>query len=202
MPARLRIDRLSGPAILDRLDDLARLRIAVFRDYPYLYEGSMDYERRYLGAYAGSHAAVLVAAFDGECVVGASTAMPMAEAMQECIEPFARAGYDIGKVFYFGESVLLRPYRGQGVGVRFFDEREAAAKSHRGIDTAAFCAVERPADHPLRPADYEPLDRFWQKRGYTRHPELVARFHWRDIGEDAETFKPLVFWLKRLAPPR
>ncbi|MCK6453609.1 MAG: GNAT family N-acetyltransferase [Alphaproteobacteria bacterium] len=197
MAAPVRVERLSGPAILERLDDLARLRIEVFRDYPYLYQGSMDYERRYLGAYAESRDAVLVAAVDGARVVGASTAMPMAEAMQECIEPFARAGYDLSKFYYFGESVLLKPYRGQGIGVRFFEEREAAARSHRAIEMTAFCAVERPPNHPLRPADYLPLDRFWRKRGYTRHPELVARFHWRDIGEEAETFKPLVFWLKR-----
>lgn len=192
----LRIERLKGRAILDRLDDLARLRMEVFRDFPYLYQGSMDYERGYMRSYAASANAVLVAALDGSRVVGASTALPMREAMEECIKPFARGGYDLDRVFYFGESVLLKPYRGQGVGVKFFDEREAAARAHGGIALTAFCAVDRPADHPMRPKDYVPLDAFWKNRGYVKHPELVAHFHWRDIGADAETDKKLIFWLK------
>jgi GNAT superfamily N-acetyltransferase len=196
MPTELRIERLTGPAIIARLDDLARLRIEVFRDWPYLYEGSMGYERRYMRAYAESPDAVLVAAFDGEKVIGASTALPLEQSMPECIEPFARAGYDLKTLFYFGESVLMKPYRGQGIGVRFFAEREAAAKAHPAMKITAFCGVERSADHPLRPPGYVPLDRFWERRGYTRHPELVARFHWRDIGSDEDTYKPLVFWLK------
>lgn len=197
MARSIRVERLTGAAILDRLDDLSRLRIEVFRDWPYLYEGDMGYEQRYLRAYADSPDAVLVAAFDGDKAIGASTAMPMAEALKECIEPFARSGYDLRTLFYFGESVLLKPYRGLGLGVRFFEEREAAARKHPGVMYTTFCGVERPADHPLRPRDDVPLDRFWQNRGYTKHPGLVAHISWRDIGEDAETPKPLVFWMKR-----
>jgi GNAT superfamily N-acetyltransferase len=193
----LRIVRLRGPEIIARQDDLARLRIEVFRDWPYLYDGNMEYEQGYIRTYVNSSHAVLIAAFDGERVVGASTALPMAQAMVECRTPFEAGGYDIGRIFYFGESVLLKPYRGQGVGVRFFDEREAAAMAHGGIDFTAFCAVERPADHPLRPKGYVPLDDFWARRGYVKHRELVARFRWRDIDQDKDTEKTLSFWLKR-----
>lgn len=198
MTAVPRLQRLRGGAILDRLDDLARLRIEVFRDYPYLYEGSMEYERRYMQGYAASPHTVLVAALDGERVVGASTALPLAAAMPECVAPFRQNAYDIASIFYFGESVLLRPYRGMGVGVKFFEEREAAARAHGGIALSAFCGVDRPDDHPLRPKGYVPLDAFWARRGYTRHPELTARFHWQDIGDRADTYKTLTFWLKRL----
>ena len=46
------------------IPDLARLRITVFRDFPYLYEGSYEYEKEYLKVYTNSSASVLVAAFD------------------------------------------------------------------------------------------------------------------------------------------
>lgn len=193
----LRIVRLRGPEILARQEDLARLRIEVFRDWPYLYAGNKEYEQAYIRTYVEGPGAVLVAAFDGDKVVGASTALPLAQAMAECIAPFAEAGYDIPGIFYFGESVLLKPYRGQGVGVRFFEEREAAARAHGGIRITAFCAVERPAEHPLRPKDYVPLDGFWQRRGYAKHRELVARFRWRDLDQERDTVKALSFWLKR-----
>jgi hypothetical protein len=55
-----------------------------------------------------------------------------------------------------------------------------------------------PADHPLRPAEYRPLDGFWRKRGYAPLPGVIAGFDWKDIGEAAQTRKSLQFWMKSL----
>jgi len=79
----------------------------------------------------------------------------------------------------------------------FFDEREAAAKRY-GFRIATFCAVDRPDDHPLRPKDYVPHDAFWTKRGYTKRPDIVAKFEWRDLNEAVATDKPMTFWLREL----
>ncbi|MBU2580163.1 MAG: GNAT family N-acetyltransferase [Alphaproteobacteria bacterium] len=194
----LTVEAVTGEALKDVLGDLARLRIAVFRDWPYLYDGSEDYEREYLAKFIAAKGAVCVIARDGETVVGASTASPMAETDEEFILPFRKAGYDIDTVFYCGESVLVGDYRGQGVGNRFFDEREAHARRLGGFDTSTFCRVVRPDDHPLKPAGYRPLDGFWRKRGYGPVEGLVAYYSWKDIGEDAETEKPLQFWTRKL----
>lgn len=192
------IQRLSGHAITPYIDDLARLRIAVFRDFPYLYDGSLAYEADYLRHYSATPESVVVLVQDEGRVVGASTGMPLVAADPAFQAPFAANGYDIARIFYFGESVLEAAYRGQGLGVRFFAEREAHVRQLGRFDLAAFCAVERPADHPARPVDYVPLDGFWQRRGYVRLPELVASFSWPDMGEAEETAKPLVFWLRPL----
>jgi len=37
---------LTGGRLAQGLDAVARLRIEVFRAHPYLYDGSLDYERR------------------------------------------------------------------------------------------------------------------------------------------------------------
>ena len=42
MQASTTLEILSGAALLPHLDDVARLRIAVFRDWPYLYDGTLD----------------------------------------------------------------------------------------------------------------------------------------------------------------
>ncbi len=102
-----------------------------------------------------------------------------------------------GAVFYCAESVLLPGYRGQGIGHRFFDLREAHART-MGFTHCAFCSVIRPADHPARPADYRPLDGFWRARGYAPMPGVIAEFSWKDLGEDHETRKPLQFWMRAL----
>ncbi len=193
-----RVESLTGADALQHAPELARLRIAVFRDFPYLYDGSLGYEERYLRTYLESPDAVIVVARDGDRIVGAATALPLADETEEVIRPFLAEGYDIGSIFYFGESVLLRPYRGQGIGVAFFSHREAHARALGRFDRTCFCAVDRPADHPRRPPDYVPLDAFWARRGYRRVPGLETTFSWKDLDEPHETPKRMLFWMKEL----
>ena len=194
----MRIELRQGVAIAPHIDDLARLRIEVFRAFPYLYEGSLEYEQDYLATYARSNDSLFVLAFDGAGVVGAATGVPMSEETEAFKAPFLHGGWDPERIFYFGESVLLPAYRGRGIGVRFFEEREAFARRLGRFGHCCFCAVERPADHPLRPAAYQPLDAFWNRRGYVHRPELRTEFSWRDIGQAQETAKPMSFWMKEL----
>ena len=141
----LTIQSFSGSDATPHFDDLARLRIAVFRDFPYLYHGDSDYERQYMETYARSEGSIFVLAIDDGKVVGASTGTPMIAETDEVQAPFIAAGRDPADYFYFGESVLLPQYRGQGIGVKFFEGREAQAK-RLGLPYATFCAVERPAE--------------------------------------------------------
>ena len=193
------IQLLRGPQIAPHIDDLARLRIAVFREFPYLYDGTLDYEAEYLATYVRSADSLCVLVRDEGRVVGASTALPLMDETEEFQQPFIDGGWDPARVFYCGESVLLPAWRGRGLGVRFFVEREAHAQRLGRFDWCAFCAVQRPADHPRRPADYQPLDAFWSRRGYSHHPELHTEYHWRDLDEREESAKPMSFWLKELA---
>jgi GNAT superfamily N-acetyltransferase len=193
----LRFETLAGPALLPLLPDLARLRIAVFREWPYLYEGDEAYERGYLRNYAQDAGAAVVVCRDGEAVVGAATCAPMATSHREVREAFAAAGLDPAGFCYFGESVLLGRYRGQGAGVRFFTDREAHAR-RIGLRHAAFCGVLRDPADPRRPAGYVPLDAFWRRRGYTPRPDLTVTFDWKEIGATEETPHTLSFWTKDL----
>lgn len=188
---------LTGPDVASVIDDVARLRIRVFRDFPYLYDGTLEYERDYLARFAASAGAVVAVARDGLDIVGAATGCPLAAEHDEFKAPFMARGLDVNRIFYCAESVLLPAYRGQGAGHRFFDLREAQART-LGARSSAFCAVMRPADHPARPADYAPLDGFWHKRGYAPVPGLVTAFSWRDLGEAHDTLKPMQFWMRDL----
>jgi GNAT superfamily N-acetyltransferase len=189
---------VTGADVPPFIPALARLRITVFRDWPYLYDGDQTYEESYLRIYAESPRAAIVLAFDGEAVVGASTCLPLADETENVQAPFRAAGIAIHRVFYFGESILLQAYRGAGAGVRFFEEREAHARRSAACDIAAFCAVQRPPDHPARPADAVPLDAFWRKRGFTPYPDLACDMQWKEVGATAETPHRLSFWLKSL----
>jgi GNAT superfamily N-acetyltransferase len=194
----IEVKSLLGEDIRAVLPDLARLRIAVFRDWPYLYDGTLDYEEKYLAKLAAAKGAVCVVARDGAEIVGASTAAPMIEHADEFAEPFENAGYDLEKIFYCGESVLLKSHRGHGLGHAFFDQREARAKYLGGFTHSTFCRVVRPDDHPLKPKDYRPLDEFWRKRGYAPVDGLIATYDWKDVDQPRETVHQMQFWMKRL----
>ena len=196
--AQLTFQRLSGAALHGYIPELARLRMRVFRDFPYLYEGDAQYEARYLQTYIEAPHSVIVLAFDGGQVVGASTGLPLIHETPEVQQPFREAGYEVEAIFYCGESVLLAEYRGQGAGVAFFEQREAHAREIGGMKYSCFCGVERPVTHPARPAHYQTLDQFWRRRGYERRPELATHFSWKDIGDAHESLKPMTFWMKSL----
>lgn len=194
----VRTEILAGDDLTRHLTALGALRIAIFRDFPYLYDGDAAYEAAYLSAYAQSPHAIVIGAFDGDRLVGAATAAPMEDHAADFAAPFAARGIDPHSIYYFGESVLLPQYRGAGIGHRFFDLREAQA---RALDRpmAAFCAVIRPDDHPARPAGYTPLDAFWRKRGYAPLDGVIAHINWSELGAGGvETAQPLQFWAKTL----
>lgn len=203
MNESLTIRRLTGsdPELRAFLPDLARLRIEVFRDFPYLYDGTVEYEEKYLETYTECPESIVVLVLDGEKAVGATTGLPMDAETEEFRKPFVEAGHDPARIFYCAESVLLPAYRGRGVYPKFFAEREGHARALGRFDLCTFCCVQRSEDHPLRPADYVPLDRIWSKFGYVKHPELTTTYDWKDVDTAEETAKPMVFWLKSLREP-
>ncbi len=186
-----------GDAIDPFLGDAARLRRVVFREWPYLYEGDEASEGAYLQTYRDHPDSLFVVARAGGEVVGLATGMPLEGETEEVQAPFRAAGIDPAEVFYFGESVLLSAWRGRGLGVRFFEEREGHARSLGGVRWAAFCAVDRPAAHAARPVDYVALDAFWGNRGFGK-TALRTEFSWKEIGEAAASPKGLTFWMKEL----
>jgi GNAT superfamily N-acetyltransferase len=159
----LAVEPLTGSALQSALPALAMLRITVFREWPYLYDGSLEYEQNYLAHFAAAKDAMIVAVRDGDEIVGGSTAAPLRGHTEEFVPLFEAHGFDPERIFYFGESVLLRNYRGRGLGHAFFDHREVHARACAGpkgpYSETTFCAVIRPDDHPLKPPGSPPARR-------------------------------------------
>jgi GNAT superfamily N-acetyltransferase len=171
--------------------------MTVFRDWPYLYQGDAAYERRYLETFLSSPDAALIVAWKDGRAIGMATASPLSGQPSDMTGPLKRVGIEVANAFYFGESVLLPEFRGLGIGHRFFDEREAAARAAHA-EIALFCAVDRAPEHPLRPADARDLTPFWRHRGYA--PLATAHFQmwWTEIGEAHEAPHRMTFWSRQL----
>ena len=187
-----------GKEIEPHLEALASLRIEIFREFPYLYDGSIEYERNYLKTYTESPESIVVLVFDRELMVGASTGLPLMDETDEFKAPFLQHNHNPEHIFYCGESILKRNYRGRGIYSTFMNERENHARRFARFKTICFCGVVRPMNHPLQPYDFQPLDPVWKKFGYQKHPELTTHYHWKDLNEESESSKKMVFWLKTL----
>ncbi len=194
----LKYHRLTSSSAREFANELAELRLKVFWEFPYLYEGNPEYEKKYLETYFKAKHSFIFLVEDEKKIVGATTGIWAQEEEESFRRPFVAAGMDPESVFYFGESVLLNHYRGQGIGKKFFAEREAFARTLPFIKYLSFCAVVRPADHPLKPSDYEPLDSFWRNMGFEKNPGLLTQYEWKDRGEELQTKKNMQYWVKKI----
>src|SRR5690625_1671810 len=113
---------MSGSDIEPYLRELVRLRIAVFREFPYLYDGDAEYEAGYMRKYAASKNSVFVLALSGGDVVGVSTGVPLLDADADFRKPFEQSKYDLADVFSFGVYVIELALCGMGLHCMCFTE--------------------------------------------------------------------------------
>lgn len=108
--------QFSGGEVLGYVEDLVCLCIQVFCEYFYLYDGDMAYEVVYVDIFLQAQQNFMVVVKDGDIVVGVSIGLFFVEEIDNIKVFFLEVGWDIIKIFYFGELVLLLEYWGKGYG--------------------------------------------------------------------------------------
>lgn len=180
------------------MEDVARLRMTVFRDYPYSYDGTLEYEQEYLEQYISTNRSVVIVAKDGDRVVGSITGIPLNETFGECKSLFVEQGIPMDSIYYLGEITLLKEYRGKEIGANMYKLFEQFVRDAGVYRQIALCEVIPQENDPRKPPDYFCLDEFWTTREFVKQPQLVAYYSWREVGGEEEFYHPMVFWLKDL----
>jgi GNAT superfamily N-acetyltransferase len=188
---------LTGAAIAAGLDELATLRLDIFREYPYLYEGRREDELAYLGGYAAVPDACVILADDGATIVGAATGMPLVHEDAQLRDAFADTTVPLDEIYYVGELLFRPAYRNCGLGHKLLARLESQVRSLGRYRTLTCATVERPDDHPLRPPDYIPITRFLARTGFVRLPGVTTQFTWRET-DGVKRDHPMQFWGKDL----
>ncbi|MBI3774365.1 MAG: GNAT family N-acetyltransferase [Gammaproteobacteria bacterium] len=180
------------------IEPLGRYRIEIFREFPYLYDGDMEYERHYLSRYLQSDESFLLLGQDASGIACACTGIPLAHEMEEFKAPFVDRGAPVTDKFYLGEIMIRKDLRGQGLGTRVMNLALSTIARARKYQNVVLCTVIRPSSHPLKPADYTFNDNLWRHAGFSKLTDFTVLFPWKDLGDAAETLKPMCYWLKPL----
>ncbi|MDX8430405.1 MAG: GNAT family N-acetyltransferase [Candidatus Algichlamydia australiensis] len=195
----IEIISLQGKEILPYLRELARLRMVVFKEWPYLYDGSYDGEEKYLQIYAETQNALFILAIEGGTVIGAVTGIPVSESMEEVQEVFLKKNLPMNKVYYLGEIMLLKEFRNKGTGKKMYLAFEKFLKELKKFEKVVLCEIFRDKSDKRMPTEYKSLTTFWESLGYKRLPNLEASFSYKEMGLSKESSHAMHFHEKNLA---
>ena len=187
----------TGTAITGHIEELATLRLDIFAEYPYLYRGRRADELAYLADFANKPGASTILARDGDAVIGAATGAPLAHEQVALRDPFATSSHSPDDAYYIGELLFRQEYRGRGLGKRLLTLMENHVLSLGGFQMLTCATVERPLEHPCRPQEYTPIDRFLGRTGFVRLDGIVTHFTWTEV-DGAKRDHVMQFWIKEL----
>jgi GNAT superfamily N-acetyltransferase len=186
--------RLSGAVIAGHLDDLATLRLEIFAEYPYLYSGQRDAELTYLASYAEQAEGCAILVEEHGRVIGAATGMPLRHEGAALRDPVANTSWPVDQLYYIGELLFRPAYRARGLGQLLLSEFESQVRL-LGYRKIVCVTVERSADHPQRPADAIPIDRFLARTGFVRLDGVTTSLPWLEV-DGVRSDHSMQFWLK------
>ena len=194
----IHIRSFAGGGIKPYIHSIAKLRSEVLRDYPYFEEPDLNYNTQYLKTISSCKEAIAVLIFDNTTLVGVSLGYPLALESPDFQLPFKERNLPISSYYFFGESILLKPYRGRGIGHHFFDAREAHVSHLPAFKQICFCVPLQMESSAGRPSDFVPLHDFWRKRGYVNHPEMQIHVSRKRVEGIHPQESVMTFWIKEI----
>lgn len=192
------IEALKGHQILPYLDAFGKLRITIFREYPYLYDSDPEVEKNYLKNYAQNKESLFILAKNQDKLIGCLSSIPFKGIAHESWAKPLQSHLPIASIFYLGDMLVLKEHRNRGIGTKMYNRFEEEVRKMHKFTQIAFIEVIRPNDDPKRPKHYHTLDPFWEKKGYIKHPELTSCISYKEIGESTETEHAFHFQIKTL----
>ena len=159
-----------GKELLQWLDFIAQLRLTEFKEFPYLYIGNLDIEKKYLASYATDNRSVFTLAFHNDEIAGVLTGTPFVSDLEPVPggpEIFKKHGLQPQDFYYYGEFIVIPKYRGHGITRKLFSQQTAYVKS-LGYKSLCLMTVDREPKHPLKPKNYINTDPIWEKLGFSK----------------------------------
>lgn len=193
------IEVLKGKEISRYQEQFIQMRMAFYREYPYLYSGNKEFERKYFNMFIANADSRLIVAKEEEEVVGMIIGMPLKATMEDIQKPFKEMERPVDSIYYLGDILVPKNHKGEGIGSALYEEFEGVVRGMKKYKEIDLYEIVRPTQHPRKPQDYKPLETFWEKRGYDLEADIRTQLSWKEIGEKQETPHSLIVYLKKVA---
>ena len=149
---------------------VATLRINIFREHPYLYDGDFKEEMDDLEHCTQLSDNAIAVAYYKDTPVGFLYGLSLAAFTPHFENPvgdlFKEKNLDPATCYYFGDIIILPEHRGNHLSEKLFDTLETYAQK-QGYKSASFITESHEA-HPLKPANYKSLDPLWTALKYKK----------------------------------
>ena len=182
------------------LEEVIKLRVEVFREYPYLYDGNLEYEKEYFKDFVKDSTARVILVKDGFEVVAVATSIALSNAhlCDDIHKPFIEKGYDVERFYYYGEIMIDKNYRNKGISKQIYGLREKEVLS-LGFDRLCFATILKDSDK--MPQDYFDPAEMWKSMRFDEHLDMQVECSWPKIqydGSTREQVSKLNFWVKKI----
>ncbi len=194
----IHVRSFTGSHLKSYLHPIAKLRMEVFKEYPYFEEPDLNHEIKYLEKIFSCKETIGVLIFDNTTLIGVSLGCPLTLEEAAIQNPILERHTTVDSYYFFGNSTLLKNYRSRGIGHHFYDAREMHVTQYKKFKHICFCVPDCSGLDANRPKDYVPLIDFWRKRGYIHHPEIKCTLSWKKLNETQTSNIPMSFWIKEL----
>jgi len=172
----------------------ADLRITIFREYPYLYEGDLPTEKQYFAMFGDNTLCII--AKDRSKVVGMIIGTPLQDIFKRLLEPLAEVS--IEKMFYLADILVVKSYRGQRIGHTLFELFEKEVRKIGCFTSIIIREILKSPGDQAKPSDYRSLDSFWDKRGFKKMEGISQQEQWTVIGDDTTSSHTMIYQVKNL----
>lgn len=183
------------------IDQMADMRITYFREFPYLYEGSKEYELHYLNQYKQKAVdAYLVQAFDQDKLVGILTGCAFKsdiEVIRDGAQLFAQKELWVDNYYYIGEAIIIPEYQGRKILPQLIFKLGKTIRKLNKYQSLCFLTVIRKDDDSRKPVDYHSSDQLWLKLGCQK-TDITCSFEWPTIMSDNSVqniLNEVQFWI-------
>jgi GNAT superfamily N-acetyltransferase len=119
----------------------------------------------------------------------------MIDEIPEFREPFKNSNLD--EIFYIGEVMVRKNNRSQGLGTKLLGKMLDLIDKNR-FKVVGLYTVDRGDNHPSKPEIYRSPESLWSRYGFQKKPNSFVYLKWLDLGNQAETEKPMNVWIKEL----
>jgi len=202
MKMNINIQTYSGESLAVEIGALADFRLRYFREFPYLYVGTKEGERKHIAEYITNPTARLIITRDAEKIVGVAIGTMLfteTEILRQAGEPLRQLGIVPEQCYYFGEMIIVPEERSKGTGKQMLKALKNAGQE-QGAIRFCFLSVARESNDVRRPAGYVDSDMIFRKFGFEKIDVFVT-FEWKTVQSDGSIEKVanrLDLWIDKM----